>query len=354
MASQERAGEPGRLVIEGLVKAFGSQPILSGVDLKVEKGSTLALLGPSGCGKTTLLRIIAGLETADEGSVRLGDRKLAGPGFHLPPERRRTGMVFQDWALFPHLNVAENVGYGLPREARRSGRVEETLDLVGLGGFGPRMPHTLSGGQQQRVAIARAIAPRPEAILLDEPFSNLDAALRARVRSDTHALLRDIGMTTLFVTHDQEEAFVLGDEVAVMNHGVIRQQGHPDAVYSRPVDPWVAAFVGEANLLDVEGEGDKAESPLGMLPLADWAEGACRVLVRPEELQLRSGNGGEVTGIDFYGHDTTYRVRLPGTDVIIRAMGRPRVQVGDTVDVLYEGEPVVVFEAAPARSAPAV
>ncbi|HEX2154476.1 MAG TPA: ABC transporter ATP-binding protein [Acidimicrobiia bacterium] len=342
----EPAIHPGRLVVEGVSKTFGGQPILSGVDLTVEAGSTVVLLGPSGCGKTTLLRIVAGLETADSGSVSLGERRLAGSSLHLPAERRRIGMVFQDWALFPHLDVAANVGYGLDREERNSGRVEETLELVGLDRFGSRMPHTLSGGQQQRVAIARAIAPRPEALLLDEPFSNLDAALRAQVRSDTHALLHEIGVTALFVTHDQEEAFVLADEVAIMRDGRIRQQGDPDVVYSHPVDPWVAAFVGDANVFDVDAAGGVASSPVGTLSLADRVDGFCRVLVRPEELEIGPGDEGEVVAVEYYGHDTTYRVALPETEVVVRAMSRPRVRVGDRVQVAYRGPEVVVFPAA--------
>lgn len=345
------AVDPPRLVVAGVSKAFGSEQILSGVDLSVETGSTVVLLGPSGGGKTTLLRVIAGLETADEGRISLGDRRLTGPGLHVPPEKRRIGMVFQDWALFPHLDVASNVGYGLDRDERRTGRGEETLELVGLGGFGRRMPHTLSGGQQQRVAIARAIAPRPEVILLDEPFSNLDAALRARVRADTQELLRQIGMTALFVTHDQEEAFLLGDEVAVMNQGAIRQQGHPDLLYSHPVDPWVATFVGEANLFEVHATGGAADSPVGMLTLAEPLDGACRVLVRPEEVDIRPGQQGRVAAVEYFGHDTAYRVVLPdGEDLRVRTMSRPRVRVGDGVDVTYQGGPVVAYPSAAGRT----
>lgn len=335
----------GRLAVQGARKSFAGEPVLKGVDLVVEAGSTVALLGPSGCGKTTLLRAVAGLEHLDEGTITLGDRVLTGPGVQLAPERRRIGMVFQDWALFPHLNVAGNVGYGLDKESRRSGRVAQTLDLVGLAGFEERMPHTLSGGQQQRVAIARAIAPRPDAILLDEPFSNLDAALRAKVRSDTYQLLRQIGMTTLFVTHDQEEAFVLGDEVAVMADGLIRQQADPADIYTRPADPWVAAFVGDANLLNVVATGTVATSPVGDLALSSSVDGYCQVLLRPEQLRLSPGSDGEVTAVEYYGHDTTYRVALGDAEVVVRAISRPRARTGDRVDVTYEGPPVMVFPA---------
>ncbi len=333
----------GRLEVQGLAKAFGGQPVLEGVDLSVERGSTVALLGPSGCGKTTLLRTIAGLETPDAGEISLSGRTLSAPGVHVPPERRRIGMVFQDWALFPHLDVGSNVAYGLGKEERGSARVSETLEMVGLGGFGDRMPNTLSGGQQQRVALARAIAPRPSAILLDEPFSNLDAMLRSKVRSDTHRLLREIGMTTLFVTHDQAEAFVLGDEVAVMNHGTICQQATPNDIYARPANPWVAAFVGEANLVNADAMGGSARSMLGMLDLEHDTTGPCTLLLRPEQLTLLAGDNGEILDIEFYGHDTSYRVAVGDEEVLVRAIAGPRFAPGDRVGVAYQGPPVMAY-----------
>lgn len=255
-------------------------------------------------------------------------------------------MVFQDWALFPHLDVATNVAYGLPKDAGdRSATIDETLEMVGLGGFGSRMPSTLSGGEQQRVAIARAIAPRPDALLLDEPFSNLDAGLRAAVRSDTRALLRELEMTTLFVTHDQGEAFVLGDEVAVMKHGVIRQQAPPGTLYSAPVDPWVAAFVGEANLLLAEAEGEVASTVLGSVPLADEAFGPLTVLLRPEQIHLSPGSAGEVKSVEFYGHDCSYRVEVGGQEIVVRSIAAPTFRRGDHVALQYRGPEVVAYPA---------
>ena len=203
--------------VSGVNKSFGETDVLHEIDVSVEPGTSLALLGPSGCGKTTLLRLIAGLERPDEGQVSVGDQVMAGPSTWVPPEKRNVGMVFQDWALFPHLTVGKNVGYGLDRAERKGSRISEALDMVGLADLVDRMPDTLSGGQQQRVALARAIAPRPSVLLLDEPFSNLDSALRVGVRTEVHRLLIDLGITSIFVTHDQEEAFVLGDEVAVMS-----------------------------------------------------------------------------------------------------------------------------------------
>lgn len=333
-----------QLVVRGLIKRFEGESVLRGVDLTVEKGSSVTLLGPSGCGKTTLLRAIAGLDRPDAGTISLGDRVLTDGDRFVAPERRRIGMVFQDWALFPHLDVASNVAYGLPKDVEdRPALVAETLEMVGLGGFGKRMPDTLSGGEQQRVAIARAIAPRPDALLLDEPFSNLDAGLRAIVRSDTRNLLRELEMTTLFVTHDQGEAFVLGDEVAVMKEGVIRQQAPPGTLYSYPVDPWVAAFVGEANLLLAEAEGDTASTVLGSVPLAHQAFGPHTVLLRPEQIHLEPGSTGEVKNVEFYGHDCAYRVEVDGKEIIVRSIAAPTFDRGDRVSLSYHGPEAVAY-----------
>ena len=339
-----KSHKPGELVVRGANKRFDGDVVLQSVDLTVEGGSSVTLLGPSGCGKTTLLRVIAGLERPGSGRVSLAGRVLTDADTFVAPERRRIGMVFQDWALFPHMDVAENVAYGLRRgQPDRGPVVEETLEMVGLAGFGKRMPSTLSGGEQQRVAIARAIAPRPDALLLDEPFSNLDAGLRASVRSDTRALLRDLGMTTLFVTHDQGEAFVLGDQVAVMNYGVIRQQAAPDRLYANPVDPWVAAFVGEANLLNGEAEGDTVSTILGSIPLANQAYGPQTVLLRPEQISLTPGSAGEVKSVEFYGHDCSYRVAVAGEEIIVRSIAAPVFARGDRVSLSYHGPEAVAY-----------
>ena len=245
----------GRLSVEAVGKSFGGSPVLHDITLDVAPGEIVALLGPSGCGKTTLLRCIAGLERIDQGVVTVEGRVVADGHAHERPERRRVGMVFQDWALFPHLSVADNVGYGLDREARGSGRVDESLEMVGLAGLGDRMPATLSGGQQQRVALARALAPRPSVLLLDEPFSNLDTGLRVQVRAEVHRLLTDLGITAMFVTHDQEEAFVLGDRVAVMHDGRLEQFGTPADLYEDPSSAWIASFVGDANFVRGAAQG---------------------------------------------------------------------------------------------------
>jgi iron(III) transport system ATP-binding protein len=346
-------GTAGTIEVSGLEKRFGRQPVLLGVDLRVAARSVVALLGPSGCGKTTLLRTLAGLEQADAGTIAVGGVPVVGPGLSVAPEKRRIGMVFQDWALFPHLDVAGNVGYGLPRKQRSRERIEAALELVGLGGLSKRQPGTLSGGQQQRVALARAIAPEPAVLLLDEPFSNLDTALRVQVRSEIHQLLIELGITTVFVTHDQEEAFVLGDEVAVMSEGVIVQQAPPADLYARPATPWVAQFVGDANLLAATSVAGVATTPIGRVPLQTHAEGPVAVLLRPEELRLTAGGDAVVELVEFYGHDTVYLVRTSdGLTLRARAGSAPSHRRGDTVTVSYAGAPAVSYQDRPRSTEP--
>ena len=359
---------PVAIDVRAVSKRFGDLEVLRDVDLGVEPGRIVALLGSSGCGKTTLLRTIAGLERPDAGEVRVGDRLLsaAARDVHVPPEKRRVGMVFQDWALFPHLTVAQNVGYGLPRSERRGPRVAAALHMVGLDGLGDRQPATLSGGQQQRVALARALAPQPGVLLLDEPFSNLDSTLRVQVRTEVHQLLADLGVTTVFVTHDQEEAFVLGDEVAVMQAGRIVQQARPAELYARPATPWVATFVGDANLVAGDGRGDHAVTAVGDVALdvsrtGGSALGPVEVVLRAEQLRLdplgAADDGGRgvpatVQLTEYYGHDTVYLVRPDGAQPVrARAAATPRFGRGDRVLVTYEGPPAVVF---PARDPAAV
>lgn len=330
--------------VRALQKSFGAQQVLRGVDLRVEPGSIVALLGPSGCGKTTLLRSIAGLETADAGEISIGAKPVTGTNLHVAPERRRVGMVFQDWALFPHMSVARNVAYGVGKGADTGGRVADALEMVGLAGLGDRMPGTLSGGQQQRVAIARALAPEPAVLLLDEPFSNLDTNLRVQVRSEVHRLLTSLGVTAVFVTHDQEEAFVLGDEVAVMNRGLIVQQATPSELYLRPASPWIAGFVGDANLLPAQAGDGRLETPIGVLTAADSCTGAVEIAVRPEDIELEPGDRGEVELVEYYGHDTVYLVRLDGGGSIhVRATSAPVFKRGDRVETRFIGDSPVVF-----------
>lgn len=339
------------LVADGVTKTFDGTTALADAAISVPEGRSLALLGPSGCGKTTLLRVVAGLETPDSGTVSVGQEVLTGSGHHVPAERRRVGMVFQDAALFPHLSVARNVAYGLTRAEVAAGRVQETLELVDLGHLAERRPHELSGGQAQRVALARALAPRPRILLFDEAFTGLDTGLRVRVRTEIHTLLRELGMTSVFVTHDQEEAFVLGDRVAVMRDGRVRQEGSPAEVYAGPVDPWVARFVGEANLLPGRSDDRVASTVVGQVPVVDGSpRGDVTVLVRPEHLDLTPGRGATVTGVAFYGHDSSYTVRVGEHLVTVRAAAAPRFGVGDDVAVRFGGPRTRAYATAPTAS----
>jgi iron(III) transport system ATP-binding protein len=337
-----RAAAP--LTVERVDKAYGAQPVLRDVALTGPAGSVLALLGPSGCGKTTLLRTMAGLERPDRGRVLMGDRPLVGPGTWVPPERRRIGMVFQDAALFPHLSVARNVAYGLPRRERGGARVRAALELVGLEDLAERMPATLSGGQQQRVALARAMATEPSVILLDEPFCALDAPLRVQLRLEVRRVLQAAGTTAVFVTHDQEEAFSVGDEVAVMLDGRIAQQGSPTELYELPASRAVAEFIGDANLVCGHAAGPWARTPLGPVPLSDSHSGAVKVMVRPERIVCSDGAGAVVEHVDYYGHDAVYRLRLAcGNRLRSRVMGMPRYAPGDPVAVEFTGPPTVAY-----------
>ena len=276
------------VLCKNLKKSFNGQPVVEDVSFAVAPGQILALLGPSGCGKTTTLRLMAGFEELDDGSVEIEGRLVAGPRRHMPPEKRRAGMVFQDYAIFPHLSVAANIGFGLPRSADKERRIQDTLALVGLSGLGQRMPHELSGGQQQRVALARALAPQPAVLLLDEPFSNLDAALRAAVRQEVRELLKESGTTAVFVTHDQEEALFLGDEIAVMNNGRLEQVGPAATVFHQPRTRFVAQFIGQTDFMPGVVGQQGVETPLGPLPRAlPLASGsAVDVAVRPDDVQL--------------------------------------------------------------------
>ena len=272
------------LAVVGLDKAFGDHPVLTGVDLHVPAGSLTAILGPSGSGKTTLLRVLAGFERADAGTVTIGSRVVDGPGVQVAPERRRIGYVPQEGSLFPHLTVAANVGFGLPRRHRRGPLIAELLEAVGLSGLGSRYPHQLSGGQQQRVALARALAIQPKIVLLDEPFASLDAHLRASIRADVQQLLRDRGTTAVLVTHDQDEALSTADLVAVLRDGRIAQCGTPLDLYARPADAEIARFIGDANLLEARWT-------------APWAAGWARAWWRPSWAGFRSSWPVPVTPI---------------------------------------------------------
>jgi iron(III) transport system ATP-binding protein len=286
--------QPAALDIEDLSHGFGKVPAVDGFNLSVAAGEVVCLLGPSGCGKTTLLRLVAGLERVQRGRIAIGGVAVAAPGRHCPPEDRGAGLVFQDYALFPHLTVAENVGFGLLgcSEAERRNRVGELLERAGLADLARRYPHALSGGQQQRVALARALAPRPPLILLDEPFSGLDARLRDQVRDGTLHLLKQSGQTTLMVTHDAEEAMFMADRIAVMRAGRNVQTDRPDVLYYHPASAFVTEFFSDVNRISGIVRAGFVETPFGALEARGLAEGSdAEILIRPEALKLSPAEG---------------------------------------------------------------
>lgn len=342
------------LSIEGLVCSHAGQPAVRDVGFSLGPGELGCLLGPSGCGKTTLLRAIAGFHAPDAGRLRLRGADVLAQ----PPEARGLGFVFQDLALFPHLTVAENVAFGLHRlpRAARGGRVRETLALIGLEGLDARYPHELSGGQQQRVALARAVAPHPDLVLLDEPFSSLDADLRGRLRDDLRKLLRSLGIAALLVTHDQEEAFAFADTVGVMQEGRLLQWAPGFELYHRPKTPFVARFVGEGRFLPARVVGgNRVATALGELQVAAamaWPEGAVvRVLLRPDDLQPVDDEGGieaEVVAVDFRGAESLHTLRLgDGTTLLSLVPSHQQKTPGSRLHVRPDLAHVVVFPADP-------
>ena len=308
------------VVIEKAVKRYGDFVAVRGIDLEIRQGEFFTLLGPSGCGKTTLLRMIAGFNSIDEGAIYFGDQKING----VPAHRRDTGMVFQNYAIFPHLTVAENVAYGLkakkvPRnEVKR--RVKEALTLVQIANLADRRPNQLSGGQQQRVALARAFVIEPRVLLMDEPLSNLDAKLRVQMRTVIKKLQRRLGITTIYVTHDQEEALAISDRIAVMKDGVIMQVGTPDEVYKRPNNPFVAGFIGISNFIDCRIEGENPEDARLLIDegrtvvparLRKPYSGEGRISARPEQLRFADeGIPGTIELSTFLGDFIEYEVKL--------------------------------------------
>jgi iron(III) transport system ATP-binding protein len=416
---------PAALICADLRKSYGSIVAVDDISLAVAPGELMALLGPSGCGKTTTLRLIAGFERPDLGTVHIGGKEVVGSGRFQPPERRHVGMVFQDYALFPHLTVAANVAYGLPNnsasgaaatirnwtkkrfggEAELSNRVREVLDLVELTELAQRYPDELSGGEAQRVALARALAPSPALILLDEPFSNLDARLRASVRTEVRDILRRAGAAAIFVTHDQEEAFSLADRVVVMHRGRVEQVGTPDEIYQHPASRFVASFVGDADFLPGQVQSDGIHTEIGLVPVPPSVSAphligtnSVDIMLRPEsflveamdhpepaELDRRPNSIDTVPGIDssgdqpataptgnhpaiappagnppaiapagnppaiarvigheYYGHDQMLTVRLRSGRLIRARLGpSDKFRPGDHVRLRFQGHPTV-------------
>lgn len=343
------------LEIRNLRKSYPDGWTLANVDLAVEEGEVLCLLGPSGCGKTTLLRLVAGLERPEEGRILVDGEDVT----HLPPHLRGFGLMFQEYALFPHRDVFGNVAFGLRmagwnRDAIRE-RVREALELVGLAGFEQRDVNQLSGGERQRVALARSLAPQPRLLMLDEPLGALDRALRERLLGELPAILKRVGVTTITVTHDQEEAFAIADRVVVMRAGRVVQQGTPEEVYRRPVSAWVARFLGLNNLLDarVLGPG-RVETPIGVLQvqeqgIEDWDPGLAQLLVRPEAAQPgREGPNrvsGVVVGRTFMGSFFRLELRFPRkTDLTVEwPVGRMLPEVGSVVELSLDPAGLVLL-----------
>ena len=330
------------LALSGLSKSFRDTVAVADLGLFLEPGEILCLLGPSGCGKTTTLRLIAGFDKPDSGSVRIGNRMVYGPGVNESPEKRRVGMVFQEGALFPHLTVAQNVAFGLPKNADRKETVADALRLVNLEGYDSRYPHQLSGGQQQRVALARALAPAPDLILMDEPFSSLDRGLREQLRAEVRGILKERNATAICVTHDQEEAMLLGDRVAVMNQGRVEQLGTPEEVFHNPDTRFAAEFFGAADFLPAWRDGDYLVSEVGQTPWpsfwpSPWpGDRELQVMVRPDCVDIApdENGGGRVVGKEFLGAFNIYSVELPsGSRVRVMTSHISHIDTGTRVAV---------------------
>ncbi len=330
------------LRISGITKSFGRAHVLKNIDLHIGDGEFVALLGPSGSGKTTLLRIIAGFEDADAGEIRIGNRIVVQNNLSVAPERRKVGMVFQDYALFPHLSVKDNVSFGLPRSADRAGLVKMALEAVDMLEWIDTMPHQLSGGQQQRIALARALAPKPGIVLLDEPFSNLDPGLRAHVRADIRRIIRDAGATAILVTHDQEEALSMSDRVAVLLDGELRQYDNPYTIYQQPTTEDVARFVGDAHFIEGVITGDGIETEIGVLPIQGEGHeiGSTEtVMLRPESVTVTPAPAGtlsspRVKSVVFFGKDQLLEIQLPsGLIVVARCKTHVIHSPGDPVEI---------------------
>ena len=339
------------LSVRGLGKRFGVMPVVTELAFDARPGELVALLGPSGCGKTTTLRMIAGLERQDTGKITVAGDTVADDTIFVPAERRRIGMVFQDYALFPHMSVAKNVAYGLKRGRGTSERVEAVLRLVGLHELKDRAPAELSGGQQQRVALARALAPEPALVMLDEPFSNLDQKLRVSVRREVKQILAEAGTTAILVTHDQEEALSLADRIVVMNHGHAEQIGPPEELYHRPATRFVAGFIGDAQFLRGSARDRVARTAIGDIPLVSESHGLVDVLVRPEHVRLdrarpeTSGVHGRVVSREYFGHHQLLTVRLDkGQKVVARLGAYSGIRPGDGVWISVRGA-MVAFPA---------
>ncbi len=326
------------------------RPAIRDISFSAQEGEILCLLGPSGCGKTTVLRAIAGFEPVRSGHIFLSGRLVSSPSDTLPTEERRVGMVFQEYALFPHLRVAENIAFGLRHLPRpdQNRRVDEMLQLTGLEGFERRYPHELSGGQQQRVALSRALVQNPVVLLLDEPFSNLDPDLAGRMRQEVHALLRRMKTTTILVTHDHDEAFAMADRIAVLNHGVLEQMDSPELIYHLPATRFVADFVGQADFIAGQIRRGMVHTELGEFPnTLDGAEGSeVVVMIRPDDIHLMPNASAEprILARQFRGSENLYSIRLPSGQIVHSSESSTSVyQEGTAVELRVSATHTVLF-----------
>ena len=342
------------LRVEQLSHRFGERAVVASVDLELGPGEVHCLVGPSGCGKTTTLRLIAGLEAVQAGTIEIGGRVVARPGFGLPPEERRVGLMFQDFALFPHLRVADNVAFGLRGVDRvtREQRVQRWLQRVNMTGHARAWPHMLSGGEQQRIALARALAPEPALMLLDEAFSALDTSLRATVRDEALAVLREAGTPTLLVTHDAEEAVRVGDRIHAMRDGRIIQAGTPAELYARPADPFVAGFFGPVNRFVGRVQGGRISTPVGEAAAGTLPDGLeVETIVRAEAIRVRPVHGRGLRARILQRRDLgpvhIIQLGLPGgNDVRVRQSGTIDAGIGDEVEIELDPSHLFVYPAA--------
>ncbi len=340
------------LTVESITKQFAATPVVKDVSFTVYPGEIFALLGPSGCGKTTTLRIVAGFETADTGRISMAERTLASSNVHVPAESRGIGFVFQDYALFPHKNVLENVAFGLRKvsKKKRQERAFEVLEMVGMTNLHSRLPHHLSGGEQQRVALARAIVACPKLLLLDEPFSSLDPGLRQSTREEVRSLLKTEGISAVLVTHAQEEALSFSERLGVMKEGSLEQIGTPETVYRHPKTAYVADFLGQTNFIRADIKDGIAETPFGRVKVEGAESGSALLSIRPECLQMmafdaqRNIKSGHIVGKAFKGHDFTYQVEVDGQHYFVQTDYRCTFQIGDSVMLKAESAVAVTPE----------
>ena len=350
-SAAHRAPATPLLALESVCLRYGTVLALEDVSLAIETAEILCLLGPSGSGKSTLLRLVAGVERPTAGRIRIDGSEVAGPHAFVEPERRRVGMVFQDYALFPHITIAANVAFGLKGLSRAAARAAagEMLERVGLARYADSYPHMLSGGERQRVALARALAPRPRVLLMDEPFSSLDASLRDQVRRETLDLLRELGTTTLLVTHDPDEAMRVADRIALLHNGCLVQCGRPRDLYARPASTFAARTFGDINELKVDCRGGCVETPLGAFDAAGLADGVpASVCIRPQHLRIArtaTGTPAHVVTTSFLGEVDHVVLSVAGLEwpLTMRVFGRSGLEPGDRVQVEVDADDVLVI-----------